>query len=62
MLGHANLETTQIYTHVSMTKLKEIHNATHPARLERVRGDQSGAAGANINGEAQTLLDALGDD
>jgi integrase/recombinase XerD len=35
MLGHANLETTQIYTRVSMTKLKEIHAATHPARLER---------------------------
>ncbi len=35
MLGHANLETTQIYTQVSMTKLKEIHTATHPARLQR---------------------------
>ena len=35
MLGHASLESTQIYTHVSMTKLKEIHSATHPARLER---------------------------
>jgi integrase/recombinase XerD len=37
MLGHANLETTQIYTRVSMTKLKEIHEATHPARLTRER-------------------------
>jgi integrase/recombinase XerD len=35
MLGHANLATTQIYTQVSMTKLKEIHTATHPARWER---------------------------
>ena len=35
MLGHANLETTQIYTRVSMTKLKEVHAATHPARLTR---------------------------
>lgn len=35
MLGHANLETTQIYTRVSMTKLKEIHAATHPAKLQR---------------------------
>lgn len=35
MLGHANLSTTQIYTRVSIRKLKEIHTATHPsARLE----------------------------
>jgi len=35
MLGHAKLETTQIYTQVSIRKLKEIHEATHPAKLER---------------------------
>ena len=35
MLGHSNLETTQIYTKVSIDKLKEIHSASHPARLER---------------------------
>jgi len=35
MLGHAKLDTTQIYTQVSIRKLKEIHSATHPARLAR---------------------------
>ena len=35
MLGHANLETTEIYTHVSIDKLIEVHRATHPSRLER---------------------------
>jgi integrase/recombinase XerD len=36
MLGHASLEATQIYTQVSIQKLKEIHAATHPsAHLER---------------------------
>jgi integrase/recombinase XerD len=36
MLGHSNLQSTQIYTRVALTKLKEIHTATHPgARLER---------------------------
>ncbi len=36
MLGHAELGTTQIYTQVSVRKLKEIHTATHPsARLEQ---------------------------
>ena len=35
ILGHARLETTQIYTKVSIDKLKEIHTATHPAKLHR---------------------------
>lgn len=35
MLGHAQLGTTQIYTQVSIRKLKEIHTATHPAKLTR---------------------------
>jgi integrase/recombinase XerD len=35
LLGHENLATTQIYTHVSIEKLKQIHDATHPAKLHR---------------------------
>lgn len=31
MLGHAKLETTQIYTRVSIAKLRAVHAATHPA-------------------------------
>ncbi|MGS2724929.1 site-specific tyrosine recombinase XerC [Porticoccus sp. GXU_MW_L64] len=34
ILGHSKLETTQIYTQVSILKLKEIHKATHPAKVE----------------------------
>jgi integrase/recombinase XerD len=37
MLGHAELSTTQIYTQVSIRKLKEIHTATHPGKLRTVR-------------------------
>ena len=33
MLGHANLSATQMYTHVSIRKLQEIHTATHPAKV-----------------------------
>jgi integrase/recombinase XerD len=31
MFGHSDLSTTQIYTQVSIAKLKEIHALTHPA-------------------------------
>lgn len=46
MLGHAELTTTQIYTQVSIRKLKEIHTATHPAAGHRRRrtADDDGAA------------------
>ncbi|MBD8528182.1 site-specific tyrosine recombinase XerC [Pseudomarimonas arenosa] len=36
MLGHENLDTTQVYTHVSIAKLQAVHAATHPgAKLGR---------------------------
>lgn len=33
MLGHARLDTTEIYTHVNIQKLIEVHRRTHPAKL-----------------------------
>jgi integrase/recombinase XerD len=37
ILGHAALTTTEIYTHVSIRKLKEVHQATHPAQVGILR-------------------------
>jgi len=58
MLGHANLRTTEIYTRVSIRKLKEIHTATHPsAQLRRRRHggelleDATGSAELELAGE-----------
>jgi integrase/recombinase XerD len=56
ILGHASLSTTEIYTHVAIRKLKQVHNATHPAAfLERKK------PAAQVSDEAARaeLLDAL---
>ncbi|MGI8423083.1 MAG: site-specific tyrosine recombinase XerC [Chloroflexota bacterium] len=44
MLGHAKLDTTQLYTHVTITALKAIHAATHPAALLHPRRTRTGDA------------------
>lgn len=48
MLGHAQLSTTAIYTHVAIGQLKAVHAATHPAarltRSKRRDGDDDGGA------------------
>jgi len=35
ILGHSNLSSTEIYTHVSIRQLKQVHQATHPAQLKK---------------------------
>lgn len=64
MLGHAKLDTTELYTRVSIQKLKEIHSATHPAaKLGRKAGAASensgGAEGLSESERREQLLSAL---
>lgn len=30
LLGHANLATTEIYTHIEKSRLRQVYDATHP--------------------------------
>jgi integrase/recombinase XerD len=53
ILGHESLESTQIYTHVSIRHLKAVHTATHPGRLAQ-EGEH-----ALEDGEPADLLTAL---
>ncbi len=39
MLGHQRLDTTQLYTHVSIERLKEVHARTHPAKPDKTSGE-----------------------
>ncbi|MES9870620.1 MAG: tyrosine-type recombinase/integrase [Sedimenticola sp.] len=35
ILGHVDLTSTQIFTQISIKKLKQVHSITHPAKLAR---------------------------
>lgn len=59
MLGHEKLETTAIYTHVAIVKLKAIHEATHPARLHRRAATHAEQATSDDDAQRRALLDAL---
>ena len=66
LLGHAELSTTQIYTHVAIAKLQAVHALTHPARLERdpgrskpVDGPSPGPGVNEASDAAAALLEAL---
>ncbi len=40
-LGHSRINTTQIYTHVSIKRLQEIHRKTHPGSAGELKGKKN---------------------
>jgi integrase/recombinase XerD len=47
MLGHEDLNSTEIYTRVSVEKLREIHKATHPVKVKSKADELENVTGKN---------------
>lgn len=60
MLGHESINSTEVYTHVSIRRLQRIHAATHPgATLERKAAVAASDAASDDEERKTDLLDAL---
>jgi integrase/recombinase XerD len=58
ILGHAQLSTTEIYTHVSIERLKAIHTRTHPAHVAHASADPNDDVSSRVRAPAPFLLAA----
>jgi integrase/recombinase XerD len=56
ILGHVKLETTQIYTHVSIRTLQQVHASTHPAAM---LGHSERPSTKALSPDAEALYSAL---
>ena len=59
MLGHENIETTQIYTHVAIRALQQVHAATHPAAFIEKAPARPAEAAPPPAPAAEELFEAL---
>ena len=59
LLGHENLSSTEVYTRVTIVKLKEVHEHTHPARLKPTGAAQAIAGTSTPPDPHRALLKAL---
>lgn len=55
MLGHESLQTTHLYTHVSIRKLQQIHAASHPGAKLRPRREDHAAEDAEADAHEARL-------
>lgn len=63
MLGHANMSTTALYTHVSIRHLKAVYDATHPAaKLEAKKTVENVTEAVADKTDVLAALDAEADE
>jgi integrase/recombinase XerD len=53
MLGHASIESTQIYTQVSIRALQAVHASTHPAEQRESDNPENNSHNDNTNDTTQ---------
>lgn len=62
MLGHESLESTQLYTHVALSKLRAVYEATHPGARPAVRASAQVSSAGPSAGELLEQLEAERDE
>ncbi len=58
LLGHQSLSTTQIYTHLSTSRMKEVYDAAHPRAEVSTVGSMAHPASANVEGPSRPFYPA----
>jgi integrase/recombinase XerD len=60
LLGHAELTTTQLYTHVSISSVKAVHERTHPGAGPQRPHGHPGRPSPTTSASPRTTASAVG--